>query len=80
MKEHELIPRVQRGIDIVKRGGVTKITQRYEPYEVLGDEGDTYKVRFYPDTGEWTCECPDHRERGMTCKHIFACIMFREVD
>jgi len=80
MREDEMLRRVEAGTNIVRRGGIKKVTQRFEPYEVLGDAGKTYQVRFFPEAGEWTCECPDHRERGMTCKHIFACIMFREVD
>jgi hypothetical protein len=31
---------------------------------------DGYSVTLYG--GRWTCDCPDYRFRGMTCKHIFA--------
>jgi len=39
--------------------------------ETLSSKGDkTYKTRFYPDTGNFTCTCPGTWMSNNNCKHI----------
>ena len=39
--------------------------------ETLSSKGDiTYKTRYYPDTGNFTCTCPGTWMSGNNCKHI----------
>ena len=39
--------------------------------ETLSSKGDkTYKTRFYPDTGKYTCTCPGTWMSNNNCKHI----------
>jgi len=64
-------PRELRGLEIAK----AKESQisRIDPatYNVLSQSGNgEYVVCLSED--EWRCECPDHRFRGVKCKHIWA--------
>jgi len=72
--------------DTVDRATVKRVERGWLLYELGHCErrGDLWVVRaqdssrFYTvsldhDTQGETCECPDHRERGNTCKHIIAC-------
>jgi len=62
--------REQRGLEIAKMSNQIKRL-----------DADTYLVKSQSNNGEycvsknlngWICECPDHRFRGVKCKHIFA--------
>jgi transposase-like protein len=59
-----------RGLEILSKGDQIK---RIDP--------DTYRVNSQNGNGsylvvrsgkEWTCECPDHTNRQVVCKHIYA--------
>jgi transposase-like protein len=63
--------REKRGLEIAKakESQITRID--YATYKVLSQSGNgEYVVCLSED--EWRCECPDHRFRGMKCKHIWA--------
>ena len=63
-------PREKRGLEIVKRSSQVKRINDFD-YEVLSQSGNgTYLVSQVED--EWICKCPDHRFRGVKCKHIWA--------
>ena len=40
-------------------------------YRVKSQSGNGWYLVF-KDGSEWKCECPDHRFRGVACKHIHA--------
>jgi predicted nucleic acid-binding Zn finger protein len=74
--------------DTVDRATVKRVERGWLLYELGHCErhGDLWTVRaqdssrYYMvaldhDTQGETCECPDYRERGNTCKHIIACTM-----
>jgi putative transposase len=62
--------REQRGLEIAqKRGQVKRIEKNL--YTVRSQSSDSvYAVSQV--NGDWVCECPDYRFRGVKCKHIFA--------
>ncbi len=60
-----------RGLAIVNRqdSQIERVSD-YD-YEVLSQSGNgTYLISRTED--EWICECPDHRFRGVKCKHAWA--------
>lgn len=63
-------PRELRGLEILSKGE-----------QIRRVDADTYKVRSQNGNGaylvvrhgkEWTCECPDHANRQVACKHIYS--------
>ena len=62
--------REERGLEIAnKKSQITRIDAT--TYSVVSQAGNgQYVVCLSED--EWRCECPDHRFRGVKCKHIFA--------
>jgi transposase-like protein len=63
--------REQRGLEIAnkKESQITRVD--FSTYRVLSQSGNgEYVVCLSED--EWRCECPDHRFRGVKCKHIWA--------
>lgn len=63
-------PRAIRGLAIAKRNRQVKRIDDFN-YEVLSQSGNgSYFVSRVED--EWICECPDHRFRGVKCKHAWA--------
>jgi len=63
--------RKERGLGIAnsKESQITRID--YVTYRVLSQSGNgEYVVCLSED--EWRCECPDHRFRGVKCKHVWA--------
>jgi len=63
--------REQRGLEIVhkRENQINRID--YATHKVLSQSGNgEYAVCLSED--EWRCECPDHRFRGVKCKHIWA--------
>jgi transposase-like protein len=62
--------REQRGLEIAhKESQVARIDA--STYSVLSQSGNgEYAVCLSED--EWRCECPDHRFRGVKCKHVWA--------
>ncbi len=65
------VTRQERGEAIAKakESQITRIDEY--TYKVLSQSGNgEYAVCFSED--EWRCECPDHRFRGVKCKHIWA--------
>lgn len=63
--------REQRGLEITNKreSQITRVD--FATYRVLSQSGNgVYVVCFSED--EWRCECPDHRFRGVKCKHIWA--------
>jgi len=63
--------REERGLEIAKakESQITRID--HTTYKVLSQSGNgDYAVCLSED--EWVCECPDHRYRGVKCKHIWA--------
>ena len=67
-----ILNRTEKAERIVERGGVTTRHAPEIEYTVMGDRGVEYIVTFYPETGEFTCTCPDHVYRERECKHIKA--------
>lgn len=64
-------PRKLRGLEIVTKHSnhITRIDNFN--YEVLSQsKNGSYLVSRVEDG--WICECPDHRFRGVKCKHIWA--------
>jgi putative transposase len=64
-------PRELRGMEIAKshNNQIKRIDELN--YEVLSQSGNgSYLVSQIE--GEWVCDCPDHRFRGVKCKHAFA--------
>jgi hypothetical protein len=67
-------PRAARGLDLYRsrRSEFERITG--DVIEVPGSErGAYYRVNL--EAG--SCECPDHRRRGGTCKHLAAGELYR---
>ena len=54
---------------ILESGGVRRINS--VRYEVKSQSSDRKYSVILTDKG-WECNCPDHMERGVTCKHAFA--------
>jgi transposase-like protein len=64
-------PRESRGLEIANKeeNQITRIDA--STYSVLSQSGNgEYVVCLSED--QWRCECPDHRFRGVKCKHIWA--------
>jgi len=64
-------PREIKGLEIAKaeENQISRID--YTTYKVRSQSGNgEYTVCLSED--EWRCECPDHRFRGVKCKHIWA--------
>jgi putative transposase len=63
--------REERGLTIFELGQVKRINEN--TYVVASQSGNgTYHVSRVD--ASWTCECPDHKVRGVSCKHIYATI------
>jgi len=60
-----------RGLEIAKarESQITRIDNA--TYVVLSQSGHG-KYGVFLSEDEWRCECPDHRFRGVKCKHIWA--------
>ncbi len=63
-------PRELRGLEILSKGE-----------QIRRIDADTYRVKSQNGNGaylvvrhgkEWTCECPDHANRQVACKHIYS--------
>ncbi|MDH5782476.1 MAG: DDE-type integrase/transposase/recombinase [Candidatus Bathyarchaeota archaeon] len=62
--------REERGLDIVRKNSQIERVSDYD-YEVLSQSGNgRYLVSQIEDS--WICDCPDHRFRGVKCKHVWA--------
>ena len=60
-----------RGLEIAKSKECQITRFDASTYKVLSQSGNgEYAVCLSED--EWRCECPDHRFRGVKCKHIWA--------
>jgi transposase-like protein len=71
MKAIEENLRETRGLEIAKakESQISRVDS--STYSVLSQSGNgEYVVCLSED--EWKCECPDHRFRGVKCKHIWA--------
>ncbi len=63
--------REERGLNIFELGQVKRL--REDSYLVASQSGNgTYQVSRVE--AKWVCECPDHKTRGVPCKHIYATI------
>ena len=63
--------REERGLNIFELGQVKRLNEN--TYVVPSQSGNgTYQVSRVE--AKWVCECPDHRTRGVSCKHIYATI------
>jgi len=63
--------REERGLSIFELGQVKRINE--DSYLVASQSGNgTYHVSRVE--ASWACECPDHKTRGVPCKHIYATI------
>jgi len=63
--------REQRGLEIAKNKESQIVRIDPATYEVVSQSGNG-KYAVCLSEHEWRCECPDHRFRGVKCKHIFA--------
>jgi len=62
--------REERGSDIANKDNQVKRIND-DAYEVLSQNGNgSYLISLTEDG--WICECPDHKFRGLKCKHIWA--------
>jgi transposase-like protein len=73
MKVNEATPensRELRGLEIAKakESQISRIDEA--TYRVLSQSRNG-KYAVYLSEDEWRCECPDHRFRGVKCKHIW---------
>jgi transposase-like protein len=60
-----------KGLEIAQNKESQIIRIDHATYKVLSQNGNgEYAVCLSED--EWRCECPDHRFRGVKCKHIWA--------
>ena len=63
--------REMRGLEIAKKNENQISRFDCTTYRVLSQSGNgEYAVCLSED--EWRCECPDHRFRGVKCKHVWA--------
>ena len=63
--------REMRGRQICEKG--TEIERLYEGgYRVASQSGQGYYSVLYSPSGDWWCSCPDHANRTVKCKHIWA--------
>jgi putative transposase len=63
--------REERGLEIANNHSNHIRRVNNVSYQVLSQSGNgSYAVSEV--NGEWTCECPDYRFRGVKCKHVFA--------
>jgi len=61
--------REERGLEIFNRNNIRGVDGF--SYRVLSQSGNgSYTVSNVD--GEWVCECPDHKFRGLKCKHAWA--------
>ncbi len=67
----QTVSREMRGRQILeKQGQIERLSQN--TYRVSSQSGHGfYKVRYTEQ--RWECSCPDHTNRSVNCKHIFAC-------
>ena len=71
------LERLEKGIKILEDSGIEEVDYShfgYKDWTVRGNE-QLYRVSLYSD-GRWECGCPDHQERDVICKHIYAVIGF----
>ena len=62
--------RKMRGLAIVAQAEtINRIDS--ETYSVKSQSGNGW-YQAVKENGEWKCECPDSRNRGVICKHVFA--------
>jgi transposase-like protein len=62
--------RKERGLEIANRSSqIKRVDERN--YEVLSQNGNGSYLVSQTEKA-WICECPDHRFRGVKCKHIWA--------
>src|SRR6266702_6374074 len=63
--------REMRGRQICEKG--TEIERLYEgDYRVASQSGQGFYSVLYSPSGDWWCSCPDHKNRTVKCKHIWA--------
>jgi putative transposase len=67
---NETNPRQVRGYAIVAKGSQIRRIDS-QTYRVKSQASKGSYLVFKQDS-EWACECPDHKYRGVMCKHIFA--------
>ncbi len=67
-KTNALIQRINRAVEGLERGKYSVHRLKRGEWRV-DNEHASYLVTH--DGEGWHCNCPDHTERGMTCKHIF---------
>ncbi len=65
--------RCERGIALYAAGAVSR---HGDLYVVRGTRRAYTVCLEHPTMGE-TCDCPDHREQGRTCKHIVGATIFK---
>lgn len=57
--------RYEKGLELYREGKVS--IGSIGLFKVSGFEVDTVRMQY---------ECPDHKTRKQTCKHLFACLLF----
>jgi len=63
--------RKSRGLEIAEKAKNQVSRIDHATYSILSQSGNgEYAVCLSQD--EWRCECPDHKFRGVKCKHIWA--------
>ena len=63
--------REERGMEIFNNANNTVKSIDNLSYRILSQSGNgSYSV--YKAYGQWVCECPDHKFRGLKCKHAWA--------
>jgi hypothetical protein len=52
---------------------IKSAVKRYNPYRyVVNSQSSKIKYKVILTKIGWTCSCPDHKFRGVKCKHIYA--------
>lgn len=76
MVDEVLDERQQRALAIVRSDKATRI-KHVSGSRWLVPSQTNVSGGYVVDTEKQTCSCPDHEDRGTTCKHIWAVLYFR---
>ena len=68
--EQQETSRIVKGYNLYISGAVTRFDNT--TFTVLGDRGIKYGVDMDILNESYECQCPDHQNRLVVCKHIIA--------
>lgn len=73
-KVESFLDRLERAEQILIEGRIHRVEGMEHVYVVRGTRP------YLVNTQEMTCTCPDHTERGRTCKHILATVLLERAE